>query len=139
MLYYFHYLTQTCCDISQHLDIQFAWCISFHLFHSHYSPVHSDFWTCVNLLCVYNIAAVFIPSYTCLFGPFSSDTFCLTGSFTVTIYETGKENMEMMSHPVSAKPDNNLTIRCPHISHFNRLENPRWFKVCSLCRRAKAY
>ncbi|XP_053482365.1 interleukin-1 receptor type 2 isoform X2 [Ictalurus furcatus] len=59
---------------------------------------------------------------------FSSDTFCLTGSFTMTIYEKGREDMEMMSHPVSAKPDKNLTIECPHINHFNRLESPRWFK-----------
>ncbi|KAK3543328.1 hypothetical protein QTP70_018073, partial [Hemibagrus guttatus] len=59
---------------------------------------------------------------------FSSDTFCLTGSFTVTIYEKGKEDMEMMSHPVSSKPGKNLTIECPHINHFHRLESPRWFK-----------
>ncbi|KAB5576718.1 hypothetical protein PHYPO_G00201660 [Pangasianodon hypophthalmus] len=58
----------------------------------------------------------------------SSDTFCLTGSFTVTIYEKGREDMEMMSHPVSAKPDKDLTIECPHTNHFNRLESPRWFK-----------
>lgn len=61
--------------------------------------------------------------------PFSSDTFCLTGSFTLTIYEKGREDMAMMSHPVSSKPDKNLTIKCPHINHFNRLESPRWFKV----------
>ncbi|XP_046696853.1 interleukin-1 receptor type 2 isoform X1 [Silurus meridionalis] len=59
---------------------------------------------------------------------FRSDTFCLTGSFTVTIYEKGKEDMEMMSHPVSTKPDKDLTIECPHINHFNRLESPHWFK-----------
>ncbi|GAA6099339.1 interleukin-1 receptor type 2 [Tachysurus ichikawai] len=59
---------------------------------------------------------------------FSSDTFCLTGSFTVTIYEKGKEDMEMMSYPVSSKPGKDLTIECPHINHFNRLESPRWFK-----------
>ncbi|MCJ8732181.1 hypothetical protein PDJAM_G00208290 [Pangasius djambal] len=59
---------------------------------------------------------------------FSSGMFCLTGSFTVTIYEKGREDMEMMSHPVSAKPDKDLTIECPHTNHFNRLESPRWFK-----------
>ncbi|TUB52972.1 Interleukin-1 receptor type 2 [Bagarius yarrelli] len=36
--------------------------------------------------------------------------------------------MEMMSHPVSSEPDENLTIECPHINHFNRLESPRWLK-----------
>ncbi|XP_060786488.1 interleukin-1 receptor type 2-like [Neoarius graeffei] len=58
----------------------------------------------------------------------SSDTFCLTGSFTVTIYEKGREDMEMMSHPVSTKPAEDLSIGCPHINHFNRLESPCWFK-----------
>ncbi|KAM9486900.1 interleukin-1 receptor type 2-like [Clarias gariepinus] len=59
---------------------------------------------------------------------FSSNTFCLTGSFTLTIYEKGKEDMAVMSHPVSSKPDKDLTIECPHINHYSRLESPRWFK-----------
>ncbi|XP_062862070.1 interleukin-1 receptor type 2 [Trichomycterus rosablanca] len=59
---------------------------------------------------------------------FSSDMYCITGNISETIYETGREDMEMMSHPVSARPNRDLTIRCPHLDHFNRAESPRWYK-----------
>ncbi|XP_072541344.1 interleukin-1 receptor type 2 [Salminus brasiliensis] len=59
---------------------------------------------------------------------FRSSTFCFTGEITVIIYALGKEDMDMMSHPVSTQPDRDLTINCPHIDHFQRAESPQWYK-----------
>uniref|UniRef100_A0A4W4DW86 Ig-like domain-containing protein n=1 Tax=Electrophorus electricus TaxID=8005 RepID=A0A4W4DW86_ELEEL len=58
----------------------------------------------------------------------SSDMFCITGSISVTIYETGREDLDMMSYPVSAQPDTDLNISCPHIKHFIMAGSPQWYK-----------
>ncbi|XP_066497370.1 interleukin-1 receptor type 2 [Hoplias malabaricus] len=59
---------------------------------------------------------------------FRSSTFCFTGEIYVTIYETGREDVDMISHPVSAYTDRDLTIVCPHTDHFSKKESPRWYK-----------
>ncbi|XP_007241627.2 interleukin-1 receptor type 2 [Astyanax mexicanus] len=59
---------------------------------------------------------------------FRSSTFCFTGKISVIIYASGKEDMDMMSHPVSTQPDRDLTINCPHIGHFKKAESPQWYK-----------
>ncbi|KAL7881419.1 hypothetical protein AOLI_G00082670 [Acnodon oligacanthus] len=59
---------------------------------------------------------------------FRSSTFCYMGEISVTIYKTGREDMDMISHPVSAQPDKDLTIICPHTDHFKKKESPQWYK-----------
>uniref|UniRef100_A0A8C1TQ67 Ig-like domain-containing protein n=1 Tax=Cyprinus carpio TaxID=7962 RepID=A0A8C1TQ67_CYPCA len=55
-----------------------------------------------------------------------SDSFCLTGSITVMIYETEEPNMTVM--PYTAHAGEDTEIVCPHLRYFRRSENPRWYK-----------
>ncbi|XP_073701993.1 interleukin-1 receptor type 2 [Garra rufa] len=57
---------------------------------------------------------------------FRSDTFCLTGSITVMIYEAEEPNMTVM--PYSARAGEDTQIICPHLKYFKRSENPKWYK-----------
>uniref|UniRef100_A0A8C2L5A2 Ig-like domain-containing protein n=1 Tax=Cyprinus carpio TaxID=7962 RepID=A0A8C2L5A2_CYPCA len=57
---------------------------------------------------------------------FRSDSFCLTGSITVMIYETEEPNMTVM--PYTAHAGEDTEIVCPHLRYFRRSENPRWYK-----------
>lgn len=61
-----------------------------------------------------------------------SDTFCLTGSITVMIYEAEEPNMTVMSYTAHAGED--AEIICPHLNYFKRSQNPKWHKVghCTL-------
>ncbi|RXN21723.1 mitogen-activated kinase kinase kinase kinase 4-like isoform X7 [Labeo rohita] len=57
---------------------------------------------------------------------FRTDTFCFTGSITVMIYEAEEPNMTVM--PYSARAGEDTEIVCPHLKHFKRSENPKWYK-----------
>ncbi|XP_043104143.1 interleukin-1 receptor type 2 [Puntigrus tetrazona] len=57
---------------------------------------------------------------------FRSDTFCLTGSITVMIFETEVPNMTVM--PYTAHAGEDTEIICPHLRYFQRSENPKWYK-----------
>lgn len=55
-----------------------------------------------------------------------SDTFCLTGSISITIYEAEEPNM-VMTYNAHAGED--TKIICPHLKYFKRKENLMWYKV----------
>ncbi|XP_016391153.1 interleukin-1 receptor type 2-like isoform X2 [Sinocyclocheilus rhinocerous] len=57
---------------------------------------------------------------------FRSDTFCLTGSITVMIYEEEEPNITVM--PYTARAGEDTDIVCPHLKYFKRSENPKWYK-----------
>ncbi len=66
-----------------------------------------------------------------------SDTFCLTGSITIMIYEAEEPNMTVM--PYTARAGEDTKIICPHLKYFKRSENPKWYKVghCTLWKTCK--
>ncbi|XP_016358323.1 interleukin-1 receptor type 2-like [Sinocyclocheilus anshuiensis] len=55
-----------------------------------------------------------------------SDTFCLTGSITVMIYEEEEPNITVM--PYTARAGGDTDIVCPHLKYFKSSENPKWYK-----------
>uniref|UniRef100_A0A672N8B5 Ig-like domain-containing protein n=1 Tax=Sinocyclocheilus grahami TaxID=75366 RepID=A0A672N8B5_SINGR len=57
---------------------------------------------------------------------FMSDTFCLTGSVTVMIYEEEEPNITVM--PYTARAGEDTDIVCPHLKCFKSSENPKWYK-----------
>ncbi|KAK7168475.1 hypothetical protein R3I93_004701 [Phoxinus phoxinus] len=56
---------------------------------------------------------------------FRSDTFCLTGSISITIYDAEEPNM-VMTYNTHAGED--TKIICPHLKYFKWKENPMWYK-----------
>ncbi|KAK2905533.1 hypothetical protein Q8A67_007332 [Cirrhinus molitorella] len=57
---------------------------------------------------------------------FRSDTFCLTGSIKVMIYEAEEPSMTVF--PYTAYAGEDTEIVCPHLKYFKRSENPKWYK-----------
>ncbi|XP_036417830.1 interleukin-1 receptor type 2 [Colossoma macropomum] len=101
---------------------------TFHVSHSNHSDLHNQSHRVIQRERVIWLLPS-LPSDTGTYTyVFRSSTFCYTGEISVTIYKTGREDMDMMSHPVSAQPDKDLTIICPHTDHFKKKESPQWFK-----------
>ncbi|XP_039506287.1 interleukin-1 receptor type 2 [Pimephales promelas] len=71
-----------------------------------------------------------LPSHPSDSGTYSyilrSDTFCLTGSISITIYEVEEPNM-VMTYNAHAGEDTKLI--CPHLKYFKWKENPMWYKT----------
>ncbi|XP_048017722.1 interleukin-1 receptor type 2-like [Megalobrama amblycephala] len=70
-----------------------------------------------------------LPSHPSDSGTFTytlrSNTFCLTGSISVTIYEAEEPNT-MMTYNAHVGED--TKINCPHLRYFTRKENLMWYK-----------
>ncbi|XP_058642020.1 interleukin-1 receptor type 2 [Onychostoma macrolepis] len=96
-------------------------------FHIHHSSLRSESHDRVMLT---ERRILLLPSHTSDSGTytyiFRSDTFCLTGSITVMIYEAEEPNMTVM--PYTARTGEDTEIICPHLKYFKRSENPKWYK-----------
>ncbi|XP_067266634.1 interleukin-1 receptor type 2 isoform X2 [Chanodichthys erythropterus] len=70
-----------------------------------------------------------LPSHPSDSGTFTytlrSNTFCLTGSISVRIYEAEEPNV-MMTYNAHVGED--TKINCPHLRYFKRKENLMWYK-----------
>ncbi|XP_051761812.1 interleukin-1 receptor type 2 isoform X1 [Ctenopharyngodon idella] len=70
-----------------------------------------------------------LPSHPSDSGTFTytlrSNTFCLTGSISVTVYEAEEPNT-MMTY--NARVGEDTKINCPHLRYFKRKENLMWYK-----------
>ncbi|XP_076603919.1 interleukin-1 receptor type 2-like [Chaetodon auriga] len=63
--------------------------------------------------------------YTCTYR---NETYCVTGSIKLHVYESIAVDMEKLSYPISAMVGEKLTFRCP-ISDFNETDRPiEWYK-----------
>nr|XP_046260761.1 interleukin-1 receptor type 2 isoform X2 [Scatophagus argus]XP_046260762.1 interleukin-1 receptor type 2 isoform X2 [Scatophagus argus] len=51
---------------------------------------------------------------------YSNETYCVTGSIKLHVYKSSSVDMKKLSHPVSAMVGENLAIKCPSISDFNK-------------------
>ncbi|XP_067300942.1 interleukin-1 receptor type 2 isoform X2 [Pseudorasbora parva] len=58
-----------------------------------------------------------------------SDTFCLTGSISIKIYEAEETNT-IMAYNTHAGED--AIINCPHLKYFKRKGNLKWYKSSAL-------
>ncbi|XP_070831911.1 interleukin-1 receptor type 2 [Chaetodon trifascialis] len=67
--------------------------------------------------------------YTCTYR---NETYCVTGSIKLHVYESNSVDMEKLSYPISAMVGEKLTFRCPSISDFNKTDGPiEWYKDSS--------
>lgn len=59
-----------------------------------------------------------------------NETYCITGSIALHVYESSSVDMEKLSYQISAVVGEKLTLRCPSVNHFNKTEKQiEWYKV----------
>ncbi|XP_070770952.1 interleukin-1 receptor type 2 [Enoplosus armatus] len=63
---------------------------------------------------------------------YRNDTYCVTGSIMLYVYESSSVDMEKLSYPISATVGENLPLTCPSLSDFNETDRLiEWFKDSS--------
>ncbi|XP_044071541.1 interleukin-1 receptor type 2 isoform X2 [Siniperca chuatsi] len=63
---------------------------------------------------------------------YRNETYCVSGSIMLRVYESTSVDMEKLSYPVSATVGENLTLNCPCLSDFNKTERLiEWYKDSS--------
>uniref|UniRef100_A0A3P9MZH6 Interleukin 1 receptor type 2 n=1 Tax=Poecilia reticulata TaxID=8081 RepID=A0A3P9MZH6_POERE len=64
--------------------------------------------------------------YTCTYR---NETFCVTGSITLHVYESYSADIKALSYPWSAKVGENVEFHCPALDRFNKTGRPiEWHK-----------
>ncbi|XP_056145783.1 interleukin-1 receptor type 2 isoform X2 [Lampris incognitus] len=63
--------------------------------------------------------------YTCFFR---NDTYCIAGSITLRVYESGSVDMDKLSYTVSTTLGHSMTIKCPSLGRFNQTDQIDWYK-----------
>lgn len=59
-----------------------------------------------------------------------NETYCVTGSIKLHVYESSSVDMEKLSHPIPVEVGEKLTFKCPFLSDFNKTGRPiEWYKV----------
>ncbi|ROL49000.1 Interleukin-1 receptor type 2 [Anabarilius grahami] len=101
---------------------------TFHIDHSNLRN-QSSLKSCRDRVKQSGLGVQLLPSHPSDSGTFTytlrSNTFCLTGSISVTIYEAEEPNM-MMTYNAHVGED--TKINCPHLRYFKRKENLMWYK-----------
>ncbi|XP_040913812.1 interleukin-1 receptor type 2 isoform X2 [Toxotes jaculatrix] len=63
---------------------------------------------------------------------YRNETYCITGSITLHVYESSSVDMEKLPYPMSAKVGEKLTLRCPSLDGFNKTDRLiEWYKDSS--------
>nr|XP_020479646.1 interleukin-1 receptor type 2 isoform X2 [Monopterus albus] len=63
---------------------------------------------------------------------YRNESYCITGSITLRVYESNYVDMEKLSYPISATVGEDLTIPCPSLGYFNRTDGlTEWYKDSS--------
>ncbi|XP_041806939.1 interleukin-1 receptor type 2 [Chelmon rostratus] len=64
--------------------------------------------------------------YTCTYR---NETYCVTGSIKLHVYESSSVDMEKLSHPIPVEVGEKLTFKCPFLSDFNKTgRSIEWYK-----------
>ncbi|XP_028250368.1 interleukin-1 receptor type 2-like [Parambassis ranga] len=64
--------------------------------------------------------------YTCTYR---NETYCITGSIELYVYESSAADMEKLSYPVFTQVGEELDLRCPSLSYFNKTDRQiEWYK-----------
>nr|AQR55702.1 IL-1RII [Miichthys miiuy] len=53
---------------------------------------------------------------------YRNETYCVTGSITLHVYESSSVDIEKLSYPISATVGENVKFRCPSLSDFNKTD-----------------
>lgn len=65
-----------------------------------------------------------------------NQTYCVTGSIRLHVYEPRAADMEKLSFPITATVGETLKLTCPSISDFNSTRRLiEWYKVGGSIRR----
>lgn len=65
-----------------------------------------------------------------------NETYCVTGSISLHVYEPLAADMEKLSFPITAAVGETLKLKCPSISDFNSTRRLiEWYKVRGILRR----
>lgn len=65
-----------------------------------------------------------------------NETYCVTGSIRLHVYEPRAADMEKLSFPITATVGEELTLKCPSIGDFNSTcRLIEWYKVRGTVRR----
>uniref|UniRef100_H2LZH8 Ig-like domain-containing protein n=1 Tax=Oryzias latipes TaxID=8090 RepID=H2LZH8_ORYLA len=68
--------------------------------------------------------------YSCTYR---NETYCVTGSITLSVFDSGSVDMAKLSYPWTATEGEELTIFCPALGSFNKSNTLiEWFKGSSL-------
>ncbi|XP_071337408.1 interleukin-1 receptor type 2 isoform X2 [Trachinotus anak] len=63
---------------------------------------------------------------------YRNETYCVTGSIRLHVYESGSPDMRKVHYPISATVGEKLMYRCPSLSHFNKTDRLiEWYKDSS--------
>ncbi|XP_045910619.1 interleukin-1 receptor type 2 [Micropterus dolomieu] len=63
---------------------------------------------------------------------YRNESYCVTGSIMLHVYESSYVDMEKLSYPVSATVGENLPLKCPSLSDFNKTDRLiQWHKDSS--------
>lgn len=59
-----------------------------------------------------------------------NETYCVTGSIKLHVYEPTLVDMKKLTHKVRAAVGENLTLECPSLRNFNKTDSMiKWYKV----------
>lgn len=66
-----------------------------------------------------------------------NETYCVTGSIKLHVYEPTLVDMKKLTHKVTAAVGETLTLECPSLRNFNKTDSMiEWYKVSErTCRR----
>lgn len=68
-----------------------------------------------------------------------NETYCVTGSIQLYVYEPLAADMQKLSFPITATVGEKLTFKCPSISDFNSTDRLiEWYKVRTSIRHAES-
>lgn len=63
---------------------------------------------------------------------YRNESFCISGNIRLRVFESSSVDVGKLSYPVSALVGEELKLRCPSLSHFNRTDRRiEWFKDSS--------
>lgn len=69
-----------------------------------------------------------------------NETYCVTGSIQLHVYEPLAADMQKLSFPIRATVGEKLTFRCPSISDFNSTRRLiEWYKVRGSSRHVESF
>uniref|UniRef100_A0A3P9LB30 Interleukin 1 receptor type 2 n=1 Tax=Oryzias latipes TaxID=8090 RepID=A0A3P9LB30_ORYLA len=79
----------------------------------------------------------FLPAHASDSGEYSctyrNETYCVSGSITLSVFDSGSVDMAKLSYPWTATEGEELTIFCPALGSFNKSNTLiEWFKGSSL-------
>ncbi|XP_035764908.1 interleukin-1 receptor type 2 [Neolamprologus brichardi] len=75
------------------------------------------------------LAAATLHTLHTMLGRYRNETYCVTGSIKLHVYEPTLVDMKKLTHNVRAAVGENLTLECPSLRNFNKTDSMiKWYK-----------